>query len=468
MTGPTAEQGSAQPFGSAYLSQEELNAFLEAAPEIARIELIFPDMNGVPRGKWLPVNGAKKICSEGVRLPVSTYALNIWGEDVDETGLAISRGDPDGIGRPIAGTLKRAPWVEPATAQILMTLHDADGSPSIYDPRQRLAAVVGELAVMGLTPVVATELEFHLIAPRSDPEEAPRPPFGLDGAQVYDLAAAERCAPVLTEIYDACQALDVPADAIIAEFGPGQFEINLNHMPDALAAADASMLFKKIVRGVARRHELEATFMAKVYGETPGSGMHVHVSLLDEDGANVFACQSDDEPHGVAPKLRHAIGGALAAMRPLQAIFAPHRNSYRRFQPDSYAPISPTWGLDHRGVAIRLPETKGMAARLEHRICGADVNPYLAIAGVLGGMLHGLEKQIEPGPMIDGDANEANAPSLHHDWQSAVAQFETSPIAARIFGEEYRRVYSAVRRDEIRRWASIISNVEYRAYLGRL
>ncbi|MEL6979421.1 MAG: glutamine synthetase family protein [Pseudomonadota bacterium] len=455
----------------ASLTEAELTQFLAAAPDVERIELLFPDMNGVLRGKWLPIGSAKKLLAGGVRLPISTYALNIWGEDVDESGLAIRRGDPDGVAWAVAGSLRRAPWSDPPAAQALMTLVDEDGAPCLYDPRQRLAAVVDAFAAKGLTAVVATELEFHLIQPRQGPESPPEPPAGLHGAQVYDLDATDLCGAVLTEIHAACAALEVPADAVIAEFGPGQFEINLKHLPDPLAAADAALMFKRVVRAVARRHGLEATFMAKPYGESPGSGMHAHVSLLDAAGASVFDAKAPGAKvgrGGVAAPLLLAIGGLLASMRPLQAIFAPHRNSYRRFQPDSYAPISPCWGLDHRGVAVRVPETSGPGARLEHRICGADVNPYLAIAAILGGMLYGLEEAVDPGPPVEGDAAAGGAPALHHDWQGAVEEFGGSPIAARVLGEEYVRVYTACRRDEIRQWASLVSNVEYRTYLGKL
>ena len=352
---PTAEDFSA-----------EAARFRREHPDVDKIELLFPDLNGILRGKWLPIEEIGKLSSGGIRLPTSTYALDIWGEDVDATGLALDRGDPDGIGRPVPGTLTRVPWASRPTGQVLMGLSatDAQDRPSRFDPRQRLAEVLDRFAARGLTPVVATELEFYLFDPDSPPNGPPRPPAGAPSdpiavtTQLYDLDVMASQQPLLDAIRDHCAVQAIPAGAAIAEFGPGQFEINMHHVPDALAAADHGVLFRRLVRNTARCHGLEATFMPKPYADHSGSGMHVHVSLLDRNGANIFAAES-----GVATPLAHAVGGLKASMADMMAVFAPHANSYRRFQPRFYVPLSPNWGLDHRGVAIRVPATSDMAAR---------------------------------------------------------------------------------------------------------
>lgn len=204
--------------------------------------------------------------------------------------------------------------------------------------------------------------------------------------------------------------------------------------------------------------------MAKPYAEEPGSGMHVHASVLDDAGHNIFSSVVPDE---VAPRLKAAVGGVLATMRDMQAIFAPHMNSYRRFQPNSFAPSAPDWGLDHRGAGVRLPEINGPGARLEHRISGADVNPYLVVAAILGGMHHGLHNDCAL-PLPLDEESETDVEPLSHDWTTAVARFEASDFAAELFGKDYRRIYSAVRHDEIKELTSIITAVEYRYYLSRL
>ncbi len=438
---------------------DRLEAFVRDNPDIERIELLFPTINGIFRGKWLPPEDIAKLAKGALRLPISTYALDSWGRDVEATGLGAVNGDPDGIGIPVFDSLTRIPWTKHPAAQILMTMVTIDGEPCRYDPRQVLAGAVSRLEKLGLTPVVATELEFFFTKPIKIGTGAPQPPFETANGNLCNLDVLAAYDDVLHDIRQFCDVHGVLADVVLAEAGNGQFELNLKHVADAVLAADQAILFKRIVIGSAQKHGMDATFMAKPYGDDMGSSMHVHVSLLDEDGNNVFS--SDD---GVGLKLQHAIGGVLATMREFQAIFAPNLNSYRRFQPNSFAPVSPVWGLDHRGVAVRVPESAGPGARLEHRICGADVNPYLAITAILGGMQIGLEKQISPGPPVDA-GNGVSETRLHHDWKSAVDEFAGSAAAADFFGDDFRRVYSALRQSEIEALAKMVSDVEYRTYL---
>ncbi len=445
---------------------EEYAAFSDrhGAPE--RIELMLCDLNAVIRGKWLPGEDAAKLAAGEVRLPLSTYAPNILGEEVEATGLGIVAGDPDGRLLPVPGTLKPVPWTgaegRGKVAQVQVEMHDPAGALPFTSPRGRLAAMLERFAERGLRPVVATELEFYLIRPRARPEEAPRPPEHSPEAQNYDLEVLARHQPVLDAILAAAAAQSIPTDTLIAEYGPGQFEVNFHHTDDVLFAADMALWFRRLVRGVARAHGFEATFMAKPYADHPGSGMHAHVSVVDAEGRNIFAAES-----GVGDRLRAAVAGLLETMREMQAILAPHLNSYRRFLPMSFAPSAPDWGLDNRAAAIRLPETRGAGARLEHRICGADVNPYLALAAILGGMLHGLENDPDLPLPLDDPAARPAAP-LGHDWAGAVERFAASETAAGIFGAPFRDLYATVRRDEIGRITREISQVEYRTYLGRL
>jgi glutamine synthetase len=438
---------------------ERLQTFVRDNPDIERIELLFPTINGIFRCKWLPPADIAKLAKGGLRLPISTYALDTWGWDVEATGLGAVSGDPDGIGIPVLDSLARIPWTKHPAAQILMTMVTMDGEPCRYDPRQILAGAVSRFKNIGLTPVVATELEFFFTKPLGAGSIAPEPPFETANGNLCNLDVLAAYDDVLHDIRKFCDAQGVAADVVLAEAGNGQFELNFKHVADAVVAADQAILFKRIVIGTAQKHGMDATFMAKPYGDDVGSGMHVHVSLIDENGDNVLS--SSD---GVGLKLQHAIGGVLATMRELQAIFAPNLNSYRRFQPNSFAPVSPVWGLDHRGVAVRVPESAGPGARLEHRICGADVNPHLAITAILGGMRIGLEKQIDPGPPIE-TGNGVADDRLHHDWTSTVDEFAQSAAVEDIFGDDFRRVYSALRHSEIEALSKMVSDVEYRTYL---
>ncbi|NRP11384.1 Gamma-glutamylputrescine synthetase PuuA [Aliiroseovarius sp. xm-m-379] len=442
----------------------EYAAYCDQHGRPERIELMLCDVNAVLRGKWLPGDDEKKLAEGMVRLPISTYAANILGAEVSATGLGIVVGDPDGRIVPIPGTMKPVPWAKGKMAQIQVEMLDPEtGELSELSSRKLLSNMVDRFHEKGWHPVLASELEFYLIQPRNSEDEAPTPPVRSPDAQNYDLEVLERMKDVLDEILEASAIQGLATDTLIAEYGPGQFEVNFHHTDDVLKAADTALLFKRLVRGVARNHGLEATFMAKPYADFPGNGMHLHASVVDADGKNIF----DDGSPKASDTLRAAVGGTLETMRDLQAIFAPHLNSYRRYRPMSFAPSAPDWGYDNRAAGVRLPEIKGPAARLEHRIAGADVNPYLVITAILGGMLHGLETKPDL-PLPLDDPNAETAPRLTADWIRAVDRFSQSDIAAEIFGKRYRDIYSAIRLDEIDQLTNEISQVEYRAYLGRL
>ncbi len=432
------------------------------APE--RIELMLCDINAVLRGKWLPGDQISKFAEGAVKLPLSTYAPNIMGYEVEETGLGSWVGDPDGIITPVLGTLKPVPWAAGNVAQLLVEMVDENGDVSPLSPRSRLQDTVTRCNNAGYFPVVATELEFYIIKKRDDPAAAPEAPEGSPGAQNYDLEVLSNFEGILTEILDAARLQGIPTDTLIAEYGPGQFEVNFHHTDDVLSAADAALLFKRLVIGVVNTHGLEATFMAKPYADEPGNGMHVHASMLDASGQNIFAATEEDEVSGT---LKRAVAGLLTTMQDTHAIFAPHMNSFRRFQPGSFAPTAPDWGVDNRAAGVRLPEVNGPGARLEHRIAGADVNPYLVLSAILGGMLHGLKNDPPLPPALDEDDAEPAEP-LTHDWQTAVTCFEASQFAKDLYGDDYHMIYTAIRQDEIKVLTSIITEVEFRYYLSRL
>ncbi len=441
----------------------EYEAYVAAHGAPERIELLLCDLNAVLRGKWLPPDAIAKLDQGAVRLPVSAHAPSIMGYDASGAGLGIEVGDPDGALTPVLGTMKPVPWAAAPAAQMLVDMLGPEGGLSWLSTRRILKSVLDRFAAKGLRPVVAVELEFYVLARRARAEDPPEPPERTPDAQNYDLETLSRHEDLIRAFLDAASRQGLPTDCLVAEFGQGQFEINFHHTEDALAAADDAIFFKRTVREVAAKRGLEATFMAKPYADQPGNGMHVHVSLLDDAGRNVFASEREGE---VAAPLRHAVAGLIATMADLQAIFAPHMNSYRRFQKKAFAPSTPDWGVDNRAAGVRLPDTNGPAARFEHRICGADVNPYLALAGVLGGALRGLEAGEEPPPPLDDPAATPTEP-LCQEWTQSVERFAGSEIAADIFGADYRDVYAAVRRGEIEELTRIISPVEYRYYLSR-
>lgn len=444
--------------------RDEYESYVARYGRPERIELMLCDINAVLRGKWLPGDAIDKLQKGAVRLPYSTYCPAIMGNEVEASGLGIVQGDPDGVLYGVPGTLRSVPWMPGNVAQMQVEMRTPEGGASPISPRGILETMLARFKAHGWHPVVATELEFYICRPRKRGDDPPVPPARTPDLQNYDLEVVARQQAILTEILAICEAQGLETDTLIAEYGPGQFEVNFHHTGDVLAAAETAMLFRRLVRGVVTKHGLEATFMAKPYAEQPGNGMHVHASVLDDDGANIFTPGEGEE---IAPSLLNAVAGVLDSMADLQAIFAPHMNSYRRFQPMSFAPSTPDWGLDHRGAGVRLPETTGPAARLEHRISGADTNPYLMLAAVLGGMLHGLENR--PSLRLPLDHPDAEpAERLGHDWYDAVERFAASELAADIFGEEFRHVYCAVKQDEIAALTSMLTPAEYRYYLSRM
>ncbi|TWF56948.1 glutamine synthetase family protein [Neorhizobium alkalisoli] len=442
---------------------------LETAPP--RIEILLVGMNGDLRGKQIPLEAEKKVWDGTVRLPSSTQSLDIWGDDNDDiTGLSLSVGDPDGQCLPDRRSLAPMPWAPEGSKQVLATMHEFDGTPSFMDPRAILAALLKRFDDRGLTPVVATELEFYVVEDDWRETGKPRPPAKLtyrgepNGFQLYDMGAVDALDDYLQTVRSWAKAQNLPADATTAEFGPGQFEINLLHRADALAAADDCIYLKRIAEQAARKHGLKSTCMAKPYADHAGSGLHVHASIIDRDGKNIL-----DAKGGDPQKLKSVSAGMLKTMRDAQLIFAPFANSYRRFQPGSFAPVDIDWGFGHRGTAVRIPDADGPAARIEHRVAGADANPYLLLTAILGGMLLGLDETLDPGPATEpGKEPPAGTKRLTHDFLTAVEDFSASPFIADVFGERYRKLYGDTKRKEAITYLRTVSDFDYQTYLPRI
>jgi len=241
-------------------------------------------------------------------------------------------------------------------------------------------------------------------------------------------------------------------------------ELTLRHGPDAVRAADEAVAYKRIAKGVAVRHGVEATFMAKPFSERAGSGLHLHVSVNDANGDNIFA---SEDPAGT-PALRHAVGGMKATLADGMAIFAPNANSYRRFRANSYAPVAPTWGVNNRTVSLRVPAGPAKGRHIEHRVAGADANPYLALAAMLAGVHHGLSKTVDPGPPVVGDGYAAAAASdlrLPTTWFAAVDHFERSDVMRDYLGDRFVTMFGKVKRTEQDRFFEVVSPLDYDWYL---
>jgi glutamine synthetase len=445
---------------------EEARRFLDAHPEVQFVEILFTSLSGVPRGKRLRRHEVMAVYEYGRFLPGSILIGDITGRDCEETGLVWEDGDADRLAKPAPGTFVKAPWLGDDIAQVITSMYELDGPANDLDPRHVLRAVLQRFADDGLTPVVACELEYYLV----DPRRTAAGGIELAGAertgerptlhQPYGLRELEDYGGFLRELWAMADAQGVPLETAIAEYAPGQLELTLRHGPDALRAADEAVMYKRIAKGVAVRHGAEATFMAKPFTERSGNGLHLHVSVNDAAGDNIFA---SEDPAGTAA-LRHAVGGMKATLADGMAIFAPNANSYRRFRANSYAPVAPTWGVNNRTVSLRVPAGPAKGRHIEHRVAGADANPYLALAALLAGVHHGLCNRIDPGPPVAGDGYAAATASdmrLPSNWFAAVDQFDRSAVMRDYLGERFVRMFATVKRTEQDRFFEVVQPLDY-------
>ena len=446
------------------MSLSQINNFLRKNPQIRTVRVAAADLNGQARGKRVPTRFADKVIEDGTRFPLSALNLDIWGEDIDDSPLVFETGDADGVLKPTERGFVPMPWLEAPTALLPIWMFHESGRPYDGDPRHALRAVLQRYKAHGLTPVCAVELEFFLIDDSGKNLQIPISPRSgkrRKAAEVLSIRALDQFDTFFTDLYDACEAMDIPADTAISEAGLGQFEINLMHQDDALRAADDAWLFKMLVKGMARRHGFAASFMAKPYEDYAGNGLHVHFSIINEQGENIF---DDGGPKGT-DYLRHAVGGLLQAMPDCALIFAPHLNSYERLEPENHAPIGVCWGYENRTAAIRIPSGNPGARRIEHRVAGGDVNPYLILAAILGAALNGIEDRADPGEPIRGNAYAQEMKQIPTTWADAVRVFEQSKEVPRIFADELVRNMLLTKKQEMKYMAELSPAEQLEIYL---
>lgn len=443
----------------------EAEAFLAEHPQIEAFDLVLTDANGIARGKIIRRHELLGLYRSGRHLPISILGLDILGEDVGETGLVWDLGDADRRAWPIAGSLTALHGT--TRGEVLLSLHNLDDTPMMADPRHALAAQVAALAAMGLTAAGAFELEFYLLDPAlkdGNVQPARDVVDGRGGAatDVYSVDRLQGMLPLFDDIYAACALAGIKAETMISEYGAGQFELTLHYRADILRAADDLIRLKRIVRAQARAHGVLACFMAKPHADFAGSGMHFHVSLADASGRNILA-ETDAE---FAPEMLWAIGGLQATMAESMLVFAPHANSWRRFAVGSYAPIAPTWGVNNRAVALRVPAGDIAARRIEHRPSGVDANPYLVAAAVLAGIRHGLSHKIAATAPVE--AYGAADPKMPSDWRSAIVAAEGSEFLKSALGPDLHRAFVAIKWAEYARVARQVSQLDFDLYLHRV
>ena len=441
---------------------------LESMTPPEYVDLLLPDCNGLIRGKRVEGDKLNKVYSDGINLPLSVLASEITGECNEDTGLGMDIGDQDVFCYPIDGSLASIDWNSQPSAQLLLDIKDPEGNSFSGNPRVVLENCLKRLNKLGLNPVIAVELEFFLLDKSPNDHGQPQPPICPQkgqrdfNTQVYYLGDLETYSDFIEDVRRTAKGQNIPAEAAVAEYAPGQFEINVCHSDDVLKACDEAILLKRVIKAVARKHDCQATFMAKPYADTAGSGTHIHISLLDNDGNNVFG-SAEGEPTEL---MRYAIGGLQHTMRDSMLMFAPNANSYRRFQKDTYVPMNPHWSYNNRTVALRIPYSDNANRRIEHRVAGADANPYLVVAAVLAGVTHGIEKKLECTPAIEGNAYENTEATNPRHWQEAIALFETSDWAKDSFGGTFHHLFSSIKQGELEAFQHQITPLELDWYLN--
>jgi len=391
---------------NARLTIDEAQAFLDANPAVQWIDAFLFDMNGIPRGKRIPRSDLLGVAKNGLMMPTSVFIMDPLGNCVEETGRLWETGDRDHHCHLLSGTLVPVPIGDRRHAQVVMVVCDADE----LDPRTVLVHQVERFARAGQTPVAAVELEFYITKRSTNGAFALHKPEGLSDDPgrplTFGFEQMDSLSPFVDDVYRICEVQHLPVDTVMQESGPGQLEINLKHRADAVAAALDGLLLRRAVKAAARAHQLDATFMAKPHHDWAGSGMHVHLSLQDNTGQNLFA----GDP--VSPLFLYALGGMRETMADFMAIWAQSANAYRRYVPKSYVSMAAHWGFNNRTVALRIPHGTGATTHVEHRVAGADANPYLVIASILAGIRHGIANEIDPGPAVEGNSEGIEAPPL--------------------------------------------------------
>jgi glutamine synthetase len=347
---------------------------------------------------------------------VGGYAMSSW-----DTGYGDFAMVPD------LETLRPVPWL-PGTALVMADLQWHDGREVAASPRQILRRQLARLAERGMSANAATELEFIVF--RDTYEGAWRKGFNeLEPANLYNidysLLGTARVEPLIRRIRNEMAASGMTVENSKGECNLGQHEINFRYS-DALSCADEHAIYKNGAKEIASQEEHSITFMAK-FNEREGNSCHIHCSLASEDGANAFAADQ--------VLFERFVAGQIACMKELTLLYAPHVNSYKRFSAGSFAPTAIAWGKDNRTCSLRVVG-HGEGLRVENRLPGADVNPYLALSALIAAGLHGIDNELELEPVFEGDAYKSDKPRVPHNIYDARDAFAASSVAAEAFGSD--------------------------------
>ena len=439
---------------------DQLSSWLKER-KITEVECLISDRTGIARGKISPTN--KFLDEKGMRLPESVLLQTVTGDYVEDDIYydLLDEADIDMFCRPDENAVFLVPWAIEPTAMVIHDTFDKQGNPIELSPRNILKNVLKLYADKGWKPIVAPEMEFYLTKRNSDPDFPLVAPMGRSGRpevgrQSFSIDAANEFDPLFKDVYDWCEIQGLDLDTLIHEDGPAQMEINFRH-GEALHLADQITVFKRTMREAALKHDVAATFMAKPITDQPGSAMHIHQSVVDiKTGKNLFS-----NPDGSMSELFMLhIGGLQKYIPELLPLFAPNVNSFRRFLPDTSAPVNVEWGEENRTVGLRVPEATPQNRRVENRLAGADANPYLVLAASLLCGYMGMVGDFKPSAPVKGRAYERRNLRLPITIEHALERMEACKDAEKFLGEKFMRGYVAVKRAEHENYKRVISSWE--------
>jgi len=433
--------------------------------EIDTVVLAFPDMQGRLQGKRFAASFfLDEVLEHGTEGCNYLLAVDTDMNTVDGFAMSSwSNGYGDFAMRPDLTTLRPIPWHE-GTALVMADLSWEDGSPVAAAPRQILRRQLERLAAHGLTAHVGTELEFIVF--KDTYEQAwDRAYRGLTPANQYNIdysvLGTGRVEPLLRRIRNEMAAAGLTVESAKGECNPGQHEIVFRY-DEALVTCDQHAVYKTGSKEIAAQEGVALTFMAK-FNEREGNSCHIHLSLQDTDGRSVMA----GEDGAMSPVMRHFLAGQLAALRDFSLLYAPNINSYKRFQPGSFAPTAVAWGHDNRTCALRVVG-HGRSMRFENRLPGGDVNPYLAVAGLVAAGLHGIEHGLELPDACEGNAYTARYDQVPTSLREAAALWEDSQVAREAFGDDVVAHYRNMARVELEAFDAAVTDWELRRSFERL
>lgn len=435
------------------------------ARNVTRVKLGGFDVDGVLRGKYISLDKLKSALAGGFGFCDVIFGWDIGDVCYDNSKVTGAHtGYPDTLAEIDAATLRMIPW-EPNTASFIADFRDEQGGPHPACPRSLLRTVIDRAKHMGFEAKFACEFEFWLF--QESPQTLYQKNFnGLTplspGMFGYSWVREGQQKKLMAAIFEEMKAFDVEIEGLHTETGPGVCEVAIRY-DDILRAADKAALFKTAMKQIAYEHGLSVTFMAKWNEKLPGSSGHLHQSLW-KNGENVFMDSSS--PKAMTKTLRHYIGGQLKLMRELTAIYSPTINSYKRYVPGVWAPLTPSYGIENRTTAIRLIGLGTKSARVEYRQTAADINPYSAMAACLASGLYGIQNEIEPPDAVTGDRGDENDPKarLPRTLAEATELLEQSKAARDILGEGFVDHYVRTRQWEVRQYGRAVSDWELKRY----